>query len=162
MSERCLGTHSPTRPLGRCPRPSPPPQPHSFSPRPVPAEPQGRPTLPVLPRLNIHSHRKEEDLENCVTVPSGDTCPNLSAPEHGVWSEDGCFPWASSPGREEACVPLSLSLWVFFCTTAPVRLIKDAIFSTNLPFLAESTNPSICIFGLGHESKDWLKKSCTC
>lgn len=45
-----------------------------------------------------------------------------------------------------------------FCTALWVALIKGPIFSTNLAFLAESTDAPICVFGLGHQSKDWLKK----
>lgn len=135
----------------------------SFIPHLVPQNPQQRPALPVFPRLNIHSHTKKKDLENCVTVPSGDTCPNRTVGK-------GCGRGGKlirrqmlSPGpwfrRREMPVCPKARVSAVFCTSLWVALIKVPIFSTSLPFLADSTDPPICVFGLGHKSKDWLKKS---
>lgn len=68
-------------------------------------------------------------------------------------------PWFTRremPVRHKACVSGG------FCTTLWVALIKDPVFSANLPFLAGSADPLICILGLGHKSKDWQKKSHMC
>lgn len=114
----------------------------SFIPHLVPQNPQRRPALPVFPRLNIHSHMKKKELENCVTVPSGDTCPNQTGGRGcgrpGSGSAGGCFPQDPGSGTGKClCAPKLVSLG-FFCTTLWVSLIKDLIFSANLPFLAET------------------------
>lgn len=91
----------------------------SFIPHLVPQNPQRRPALPVFPRLNIHSHTKKKDLENCVTVPSGDTCPNRTGGRGcgrpGSGSAGGCFPQEPGSGAGKClCAPKLLSLGFFF------------------------------------------------
>lgn len=138
----------------------------SLIPHLVPQNPQRRPELPIFPRLNIRSHAKKKELENCVTVPSGETCPNLTLGKGrrrpGVSSAAaGCCPPGPCFRHREMPVPPpppKRDSRGSFCTALWVALIKGPIFSTNLAFLAESTDAPICVFGLGHQSKDWLKK----
>lgn len=96
-----------------------------------------RPRLPVFPRLNIHSLMKKRELENCVTVPSGDTWhPDLPLGK-GCGSAGRCFPQDLGLGTEKRLCPPKLASLSGFCTPLRVTLIKGPNFSSNFPSCTE-------------------------
>lgn len=80
--------------------------------------PPCRPVLPVFPRRSIHSHSKEKELGNCVTVPSGDTCPNLplarATAAEAADPQMDAFPRTLVQVQGNACPPQTCNLWGFF------------------------------------------------